>query len=115
MNYTFSIKQICHDRGIKILVHFTHIENLRRILEEGLLSRETLETIRDPLKKPPRFNDQDRYDNHREAICLSIEQILKNDENKGNYILDNSEGLLYCYCSTTLLKQQTALLRSYHE
>lgn len=72
MNRTSSIKQICHDRGIKILVHFTHIENLRRILGEGLLSRETLETIRDPLKKPPRFNDQDRLDKHPEAICLSI-------------------------------------------
>ncbi len=72
MNRTANIKQICHDRGIKILVHFTHIENLCRILEEGLLSRETLETIRDPLKKPPRFNDQDRLDKHPEAICLSI-------------------------------------------
>ena len=72
MNCTANIKQICHDRGIKILVHFTHIENLCRILGEGLLSRETLETIRDPLKKPPRFNDQDRLDKHPEAICLSI-------------------------------------------
>ena len=72
MNRTSSIKQICHDRGIKILVHFTHIENLRRILGEGLLSRETLETMRNPLKKPLRFNDQDRLDKHPEAICLSI-------------------------------------------
>ena len=72
MNRTSSIKQICHDRGIKILVHFTHIENLRRILGEGLLSRETLETIRDPLKKKPIFNDPNRLDKHPEAICLSI-------------------------------------------
>ena len=72
MNRTSSIKQICHDRGIKILVHFTHIENLRRILGGGLLSRETLETIRDPLKKPPIFNDPTRLDKHPEAICLSI-------------------------------------------
>ncbi len=72
MNRTSSIKQICHDRSIKILVHFTHIENLRRILGEGLLSRETLETIRDPLKKPPIFNDPTRLDKHPEAICLSI-------------------------------------------
>lgn len=72
MNRTPNIKQICHDRGIKILFHFTHIENLCRILGDGLLSRETLETIRDPLKKPPRFNDQDRLDKHPEAICLSI-------------------------------------------
>ena len=72
MNRTSNIKQICHDRGIKILFHFTHIENLRRILGEGLLSRETLETIRDPLKKPPIFNDPTRLDKHPEAICLSI-------------------------------------------
>ncbi len=116
MNRTSNIKQICHDRGIKILVHFTHIENLRRILGEGLLSRETLvhlgkrnwsyqfdlrlslrhglsrnpegfdvhfymsqdlrhdalETIRDPLKKKPIFNDPNRLDKHPEAICLSI-------------------------------------------
>ena len=72
MNRTSSIKQICHDRGIKILFHFTHIENLRCILGEGLLSRETLETIRGLLKKSPRFNDQDRLDKHPDAICLSI-------------------------------------------
>ena len=69
MNRTSNIKQICHDRGIKILVHFTRIENLRRILGEGLLSRNTLER---QLDQQPIFNDQNRLDNHREAICLSI-------------------------------------------
>ncbi len=72
MDRTSSIKQICRNRGIKILFHFTHIENLRRILEEGLLSRKTLEKRRDPLKKKPIFNDPKRLDKHPEAICLSI-------------------------------------------
>ena len=69
MNRTSNIKQICHNRGIKILVHFTPIENLRRILGEGLLSRNALERR---LDQQPIFNDQNRLDKHPEAICLSI-------------------------------------------
>ena len=69
MNRTSNIKQICHNRGIKILVHFTPIENLRRILGEGLLSRNALERR---LDQQPTFNDQNRLDKHPEAICLSI-------------------------------------------
>ena len=38
------IRKICAEHNIRTLVHFTRIENLRRILQEGLLSRETLET-----------------------------------------------------------------------
>jgi hypothetical protein len=49
-------------------VHFTRIENLRSILQKGLLSHETL------AKRRQRFfpNDPDRADKHPEAICLSI-------------------------------------------
>ena len=62
------IRQICTERSIITLVHFTRIENLWGILQEGLLSRSLLETRRPQLK----FNDQKRLDEHRETICLSI-------------------------------------------
>ena len=49
-------------------MHFTRIENLRSILQEGLLSHEML------TKRRQQFfsNDLDRADKHPEAICLSI-------------------------------------------
>ena len=62
------IKQICEERGIITLCHFTRIEHLQNILQEGLLGRSLLET-----RKPqPKFNDPDRFDEHRDASCLSI-------------------------------------------
>ena len=62
------IRKICAEHNIRTLVHFTRIENLRRILQEGLLSRETLETRGQQFL----FNDRERIDGHKEAICLSI-------------------------------------------
>jgi hypothetical protein len=62
------IRKICAERGIKTLVHFTRIENLRRILEEGLLGRSLLETR----GKPFLFNASERVDGHKEAVCVSI-------------------------------------------
>lgn len=67
-NHQEKIKQICEERGIIALCHFTGIEKLQNILQEGLLSRSLLET-----RKPqPKFNDQKRLDGCRDAICLSI-------------------------------------------
>ena len=67
-NHQLKIKQICEERGIITLCHFTRIEHLQDILQEGLLSRSLLET-----RKPqPKFNDQQRLDERRDAICLSI-------------------------------------------
>ena len=67
-NHQLQIKQICEEQGIITLCHFTRIENLQNILQEGLLSRKLLET-----RKPqPKFNDQKRLDERRDAICLSI-------------------------------------------
>ena len=62
------IQQICEDRGVKTLVHFTRIENLSSILQQGLLGRSLLE------KRGQQFllNDNDRIDRHKEAVCLSI-------------------------------------------
>ena len=39
------IQQICHERGIDTLCHFTHIERLRSILHRNLLSRTFLEKL----------------------------------------------------------------------
>ena len=62
------LRQICVERGITTLIHFTRIENLRSILQEGLLGRSILEERGQDFK----WNDPDRADKHPEAICLSI-------------------------------------------
>ena len=62
------IRQICMEHGITTLVHFTRIENLQNILQEGLLGRSLLE-VREQQFLP---NDLKRLDRHKEAICLSI-------------------------------------------
>jgi len=66
------IQQVCHERDIKSLCHFTRGDRLRSILLKGrgLLSRIFLETL--PAKYRPPFTDQDRGDGFKEAICLSI-------------------------------------------
>ena len=62
------IRGICDKHRITTLVHFTRIENLHNILQEGLLNRSFLETRGQQFF----FNDLDRADGHPEAICLSI-------------------------------------------
>ena len=62
------IQQICTERGITILLHFTRVEKLQGILQEGLLSRRVIEEYG---QKVP-FNDGKRLDRHKAAICLSI-------------------------------------------
>jgi WD40 repeat protein len=64
---SFQIQQICEERGITTLLHFTRIENLRSILREVLLDRSILET-----RGQVRFNDPQRLDGYKKAICLSI-------------------------------------------
>jgi hypothetical protein len=67
-NREAQIQQICDERDIETLVHFTRVENLSSILQNGLLSRKALETSGQQFL----FNDPDRIDGHKEAICLSI-------------------------------------------
>ena len=62
------IRQICEERGIETLVHFTRIENLRSILQQGLIGRGFLEAQEQQFL----WNDADRVDGHPEANCLSI-------------------------------------------
>lgn len=64
----FHIRQICKERNITTLVHFTRIENLRSILQDGLIGRSLLEARGQQFL----FNDNDRVDGHKEAVCLSI-------------------------------------------
>ena len=67
-NRESQIRQICTERDITTLVHFTRGENLQSILLQGLLGRSHLETRGQDFL----FNDADRADWHPEANCLSI-------------------------------------------
>ena len=67
-NRVRQIRQICTQRNITELAHFTRIENLRSILLKGLLSRERLETCGQEFL----FNDRDRFDGCKNGICLSL-------------------------------------------
>lgn len=62
------IKKFVESRGIESLVHFTRVENVPSILVHGLLGRKTL--ISRGLNAE--FNDQHRYDNVDDAVCVSI-------------------------------------------
>lgn len=78
----FHIKNIIKQRKIQNLTHFTKIENLESILTKGLLSRKYMD--RNKIKYA--FNDNERWDNKINAICLSIEFpnefLLKRFKNK---------------------------------
>ena len=67
-NRASQIQQICTERGITTLIHFTRTENLQGILQEGLLGRRLLEARGQQFL----FNDHDRVDGHKNAVCLSI-------------------------------------------
>jgi hypothetical protein len=67
-NRAFQTQQICTERGITTLLHFTRLENLQSILREGLLGRSLLEARGQQFL----FNDLDRVDGHKETSCLSI-------------------------------------------
>lgn len=64
------IQQICYERDIKTLCHFTREERLRSILYRGFLNRSLLESL--PRQIRPQFTDQDRDDGFKDAVCLSI-------------------------------------------
>ena len=67
-NRASQIQQFCEERGIKTLCHFTRIENLHGILQEGLIGRSLL----DARGQQFLWNDPDRADGRKEAVCLSI-------------------------------------------
>jgi ssDNA thymidine ADP-ribosyltransferase DarT-like protein len=63
-----AIQSYCAARKIGTLVHFTRIENLPGIFAKGLLPRSVLESQ----SGRAIFNDSNRIDGHKEAVCLSI-------------------------------------------
>ena len=67
-NRASQIRQFCAERGITTLCHFTRVENLQNILQEGLIGRSLLEEREQDFL----FNDEDRADSNKEAVCLSI-------------------------------------------
>lgn len=64
-----AIRRFVLTRGIRTLVHFTRLENVRSILERGLVPRSILETQ----GIPAIFNDMSRWDGHLDSVSLSIE------------------------------------------
>ena len=67
-NRAAQIRRFCTEHDITKLLHYTRVENLRSILREGLLSRETL----DSRGQQYWYNDQSRVVGYKNAICLSI-------------------------------------------
>ncbi len=63
------LQRLCQERRIRALMHFTRLDNLSSILTHGLLPRDTLESGQFPQAV---FNDHERLDNCRDALCLSI-------------------------------------------
>ena len=57
-------------RGIKQVCHFTRLENIDCILQDGLLPRSRLEEYE--WVQPPTYNDDYRHDGCLNAVCCSI-------------------------------------------
>ncbi len=101
-NREAQIQQICDERDIETLVHFTRVENLSSILQNGLLSRKALETSGQQFL----FNDPDRIDGHKEAICLSISfpnykmfYPIREEKRKTNGVTDSQWVVLLLYAN----------------
>ena len=65
-NKATQLETFCAERNITTLTHFTRIEDLSSILQSGLLSRRQLDSQEGNFY----FNDSDRYDEQKDAICL---------------------------------------------
>ncbi len=63
------MKQLLAERQIEWLVHFTQADNLPNIMQYGLLPR----TVLDEQNIHSFYNDDYRYDDCLNAICMSIE------------------------------------------
>ena len=67
-NRSSQLQRYCKEREIETLYHFTRIENLRSILQEGLIGRSILHSRESQFL----WNDDDRADGCSKANCLSI-------------------------------------------
>jgi hypothetical protein len=102
------IRQFCAKRRIETLVHFTRAKNLRSILRDGLLSRKALSQL--PESQRPLFNDHQRLDGHKEAICLSIE--FPNDWMFQKYSSDDrTKWVVLCLNASVLWELDCAFCR----
>ena len=63
------MEQLLNERKIEWLLHFTQAENLSNILKFGLLPRSVIKNY----GIQSSFNDEYRYDNCLNAVCMSIE------------------------------------------
>lgn len=64
------IQNLCIERGVTSLMHFTRLGNLASVLQDGLISRHDLE-LRSRYQNFL-FSDSERYDGCKDAICMSI-------------------------------------------
>ena len=62
------IKKFVQDKKIPYLVHFTNINNLESIMENGLLPRDRLDELDDEAY----INDELRLDGHYDSVSTSI-------------------------------------------
>ena len=63
-----SYRRVISSRNIKELIHFTNISNIETIVRYGILPR----NIVDQEIPEALVNDMDRFDNYRNATCLSV-------------------------------------------
>ncbi|MGD9901436.1 MAG: DarT ssDNA thymidine ADP-ribosyltransferase family protein [Spirochaetales bacterium] len=67
--YCEKLEHCIKERELEFLYHFTDIENLTSILENGLLSKDKLNNLQVIYNS----NDSDRLENKTDCICCSIE------------------------------------------
>lgn len=102
-----TFKKIIEERKIKYLVHFTRIENLDSIFENGIIPRQIIETN----QMNYFFNDDSRNDRLQNCSCFSIEypnmRLLNRFANKYetdnwaiivlDYLMLNNTRSYFCY------------------
>lgn len=64
-----ALQEFVAARRIKYLLHFTYSESLDSILQAGILSRQTMQVKYSQFT----YSDEHRYDDLREASCLSVD------------------------------------------